>query len=72
MSRPRSTYVERVLDAAEDLIALAAEGDGAGEDARFGVFCGIVRDCAYKIRKEALRALEMHGTSEERQASQKG
>jgi len=40
------------MDEARRLTILADEGEGA-EDDGCAVLCGVMRDCAYKIRKRA-------------------
>ena len=39
---------------------LADDGDVNSRDDGCHIFFGVVRDCAYKIRREALQELEMH------------
>ena len=46
-------YINRALALAEELLALANEGDAARDDKRCGVLYGTLRDCGYKIRAQA-------------------
>jgi hypothetical protein len=54
-------YVQEAMDIARRLLALADEGNAAGRD-DCGILLGVLRDCAYKIRREALRQAELQRT----------
>ena len=58
MSLGDKGYVEKAVEIADELMKLADQADGDREDYRCGIFLGVVRDCAYKIRKEAQRHQE--------------
>ena len=63
ITRPCGNYVGQV----QLLLALADEAAGAASDAdECGILLGVMRDCAYKIRREALRQSEMQRTTEPR------
>ena len=59
MNHRGKEYISEALRIANDLMSLAGEGDRLGESSCSGVFFGIMRDCAYKIRR--------HAENEERQ-----
>ena len=54
-------YVRRALEAAKELALLADEGDVTDDDG-CAVLCGVIRDCAYKIRRRAELERDRHRT----------
>lgn len=50
----------KALELARQLTILADEGDAARVDVGCGVLYGVIRDCAYKIRRQAEQELEEH------------
>lgn len=53
MARTDNKYIRRSLDAAKELTILADEGEARCRDDGCAVLYGIIRDCAYKIRRHA-------------------
>jgi hypothetical protein len=43
-------YIRKALEMARELIILADNGEARSDDG-CAVLCGVIRDCAYKIRK---------------------
>ena len=43
-------HIRKALDMARQLIILADDGEARADDG-CAVLCGVIRDCAYKIRK---------------------
>ena len=60
MSRENEDLVKRSLEMAQRMAVLADEGEVDCEDDGCAVLCGVIRDCAYKIRGRAERELEVH------------
>jgi len=60
MTRECNDNIRNALKMATELVILADEGEAAMEDDGCGVLCGVVRDCAYKIRAEAERERDAH------------
>ena len=56
-----SKHILRALELAEQLNQLSYEGEGRSEDDGCAVLYGVVRDCAWRIRAEAIRELKEHG-----------
>lgn len=50
----------KALELARQLLILADQGDAARMDVGCGVLYGVIRDCAYKIRRQAEQELEEH------------
>ncbi|MFP4015280.1 MAG: hypothetical protein ACLFVQ_14420 [Chitinispirillaceae bacterium] len=61
-SEVRSTNknIMEVVELARQLLFCADKGDLQREDAGCGVLYGIVRDCAYRIQKQALKEIDAH------------
>lgn len=55
--------IRLALKLARELMLLADEGDAQRGDDGCGVLCGVIRDCAYRIRAEAEREREAHRLS---------
>lgn len=53
-------HILEALDLARKLIILSDEGEADAKDDSCTLLYGIVRDCAYKIRKLAESELESH------------
>jgi hypothetical protein len=63
MACRRTRFIAEVLQASDQLLELAAIGQADDvEDADDGcaVLCGVVRDCAYKMRARAELEREIH------------
>jgi hypothetical protein len=56
----RNDLVKQALEHSRLLIILADEGEVHCEDDGCAVLCGIIRDCAYKIRTHAEREKQTH------------
>ena len=67
MKRGQEYFVNEAIEVAHKMLALADEAAGAANEAdECGILLGVMRDCAYKIRREALRQSEMQRTTEHR------
>lgn len=55
MNKQSNEYISKALKIANDLMGLAGEGDTLADDHGCGILFGIMRDCAYKIRRQAER-----------------
>lgn len=53
-------HIEEAIELARQLTILADEGEADAEDDSCMLLYCIVRDCAYKIRKQALQERENH------------
>ena len=53
-------HIKKALTLADELLALADEGDEVRKDVGCGVLFGTIRDCAYKIRAQAESELVEH------------
>ncbi len=53
-------HINKALALADELLALADEGDEVRKDVGCGVLFGTIRDCAYKIRALADSELLEH------------
>jgi hypothetical protein len=51
--KPNDKNVQATLKLAEEMIALANQGDAQRQDVGCGILYGVLRDSAYKIRKLA-------------------
>ena len=60
MSDSNEHNIERALQLARELLALADEGDAQRSDVGCGVLFGTVRDCGYKIRALAEAEQDRH------------
>ncbi|MBN1845543.1 MAG: hypothetical protein JW810_07655 [Sedimentisphaerales bacterium] len=52
--------IQSALQLADQMLALANEGDAIRTDVGCGVFFGVLRDCAYKIRMLAESEMKVH------------
>ena len=50
---PSNSNIRRSLDLAHDLIMLASQGEADSRDDGCITLYGIVRDCGYRIRRQA-------------------
>jgi hypothetical protein len=50
--KPCNLHIEKTLKLVEDMIYLADEGDTDREDNGCGILYGVLRDSAYKLKKE--------------------
>ena len=67
MKRGQEYFVTEAIEVAHKMLALADEAAAdAGDADECGILLGVMRDCAYKIRREALRQSEMQRTTEHR------
>jgi hypothetical protein len=53
MNHRSNEYISKALKLASELMCLAGEGDRLEECGDSGIFFGVLRDCAYKIRRHA-------------------
>jgi len=60
LDHPCDHYIEQSLRIARRLLALADGGDSTRDDDGCGILFGVLRDCAYKIRRQALREQAAH------------
>lgn len=60
MSQNGNEYIRRALTLARELTVLADEGETDGVDDGCAVMCGVIRDCAYKIRGRAEQERDVH------------
>lgn len=54
-------HLMEALRIAQDLIALADQGEADSEDDGCRILYGLMRDCGYRLRREALRERDAHG-----------
>lgn len=64
MHEVNDDYVAEAMELARRLMGLADRGNAAGRE-DCGILLGVMRDCAYKIRREALRHTDLQRTSVE-------
>ena len=67
--------IRKAMDMARQLTVLADEGEAAARDDGCAVLCGVLRDCAYKIRGRAELERATHrqqGTWEEHTGAGEG
>ena len=62
MNRSRNKYISKAMEMAKALMAIADEAEAAGCDDSCCILFGVMRDCAYKIRKQAERQYKVHKT----------
>ena len=55
MDNQSNRYILKALKMADNLMRLANNEDSLGDDAGCSILSGIMRDCAYKIRRQAER-----------------
>jgi hypothetical protein len=53
MDYQNKKYISEALRIANDLMCLAGDGDTLGDGGGSGILFGVLRDCAYKIRRHA-------------------
>jgi hypothetical protein len=53
MDNRKNKYISEALQIADDLMELANDETGLADEGRFGILLGVMRDCAYKIRRHA-------------------
>lgn len=53
MNKKSNECILKALQIADDLMAFANNEAGHAEDTGFGILIGVMRDCAYKIRRQA-------------------
>lgn len=60
MGYPCNEYILKALNIADELMSLANNGDTLRDDTGCGILFSVMRDCAYKVRREAEREREAH------------
>ena len=55
MDNQSNKYILKALEIANSLLGLANNEDALRDDASCGILFGVMRDCAYKIRRQAER-----------------
>jgi len=55
MDNQSNKYILKALEIANNLLGLANNEDVLRDDAGCGILSGVMRDCAYKIRRQAER-----------------
>jgi len=58
--RPSNKHIQEALEVARELIILADVGEADAEDNGCEILYGTVRDCAYRIRRQAKCEREAH------------
>ncbi len=53
MDNRKNKYISEVLQIADDLMGLANDEAGLEDEGGLGILLGVMRDCAYKIRRHA-------------------
>ena len=53
MENRKNKYISEALQIADELMELANDEAGLADEGRFGILLGVMRDCAYKIRRHA-------------------
>ena len=53
MDNRNNEYISEALKIADDLMELANDEAGLADESGFGILLGVMRDCAYKIRRHA-------------------
>jgi len=53
MKKACNSFIERAMGLAQELVLLADEGEAVSEDNSCVLLFGIVRDCAYRVRRQA-------------------
>jgi len=61
MAESCTKNLERLVELTREMLALADEGDRDRNDAHCGLIYGILRDCAYRLRKMAEEEVGRHG-----------
>lgn len=60
MARLANQNIASTLDVVGQMLALADKGDVESEDDGCMMLFGLLRDCAYRIRREAERERDQH------------
>ena len=60
MANAADACLEKILEMAEGMLALADAGDAVREDVGCGVLYGVLRDSAYKLQRLAAAEQEAH------------
>jgi hypothetical protein len=60
MKRKCNEHLLEALELARRMVILADEGEACAEDDTCVVLYGIIRDCAYRIRREAEKERDSH------------
>jgi hypothetical protein len=60
MKQTCNTHLHKALDLVKQMIILADEGESVCSDNGCAVLFGIIRDCAYRIRMETEREMDVH------------
>ncbi len=58
--RPCNFNLKISLELSDEMLKLAEKGDLDREDSGCGILYGIIRDCAFKIRKVAEEEVQAH------------
>ncbi len=58
--KPCNLHIERTIALAEEMIALADQGDADREDNGCGILYGVLRDSAYKLKRLAEEEKDRH------------
>jgi hypothetical protein len=61
MAKICTKNLERLVELTREMLVLADEGDRDRNDAHCGIIYGILRDCAYRLRKMAEEEMGRHG-----------
>ena len=60
MDRAENRFIRQALEMARQLTLLADEGEASSADDGCAVLYGVIRDCAYSIRKRARHERHVH------------
>ena len=60
IATPCNRHILDALEVAAHLLELADDGDAVRQDDGCGVLYGVMRDAAYRIRREAERERDVH------------
>ena len=58
--KPCDKNIQRTLDLAREMMALADQGDSDREDTGCGILYGVLRDAAYKLHRMAQEEKRQH------------
>jgi len=72
MPETSNKFIRDALELARKLTILADDGEATSKDDGCAVLCGVIRDCAYKIRGRAEREREVHRQMVNMTPNQKG
>ena len=70
MYHPYNKHILRALETAKTLMDIANKAEAASDDDGCRILFGVMRDCAYKIRKQAECEYEAHKAVEGRKINQ--